>query len=183
MGRDLADLVAAAASGEQDAWGRLVDRFAGLVWHVVRGFRLPEAVSEDVFQTTWLRATEHLSQVREPDRLGSWLARIAKNECLRVVRQGQREQLGADADLEVDPAPSVDRALLDAYRDEVLWNAFAALAPPCQRLLRLLLSDPPMTYGEISELLDMPVGSIGPTRARCLHKLRNSKDVHLAKAE
>jgi RNA polymerase sigma factor (sigma-70 family) len=181
MGTDLADLVAAADAGDQDAWNALVDRFAGLVWHVIRGFHLPRAIEEDAFQVTWLRAIEHLATIREPDRLGSWLARTATNECIRAVRTRQGEALGRDADLDADPQASADRSLLTADRDRLLWQAFATLPAGCQRLLRLLLADPPLPYEEVSNLLGMPVGSIGPTRARCLHRLRTSKDVHLFK--
>ena len=162
----------------------MVDRFAGLVWHVIRGFGLPRAVGEDVYQTTWLRATEHLSRIRRPESFGGWLARTAKNECLRVLRHRQREQLHADPDLVVeDPSARADRAALDASRSEMLWQVFGTLSSRCQQLLRLLLLDPPIPYDEVSELLEIPVGSIGPTRARCLERLRSSRDVRLARED
>lgn len=179
MSADLGQLVAAADAGDHRAWDALVDRFAGLVWHVIRGFRLRRGVDEDVFQITWLRAVEHLATIREPDRFGAWLARTATNECIRAVRTGQREDLGHDADLDPDPDSRVDRGVVTADRDRMLWSAFGTLPESCQRLLRLLLVDPPLSYQMVSELLDMPVGSIGPTRGRCLDRLRTSKDADL----
>jgi RNA polymerase sigma factor (sigma-70 family) len=175
---DLPALVRAAEAGDETAWSELVDRFSGLVWHVIQGFRLPRAVGEDVFQTTWLRLTEHLSRIRQPESLGGWLARTAKNECLRAVTLGQRERLDLDeGTVVIDLCPDVDRPLLDESRDEVLWQAFEGLPDACQRLLRLLIADPPLSYLEVSEMLDMPIGSIGPTRARCLSRLRSSRGV------
>lgn len=174
---DLAALVAAAARDDQAAWGTLVDRFSGLVWHVVRGFRFPDAVAEDVYQTTWLRLTEHLDRIRQPESLAGWLARTARNECLRTIRLGDRERLTDEPDEVPEVGAGVDAPHLASERDAVLWAAFATLGERCQELLRLLLADPPIPYESISDLLDMPIGSIGPTRARCLQKLRAAPGV------
>ncbi|MFV0526282.1 MAG: RNA polymerase sigma factor [Acidimicrobiales bacterium] len=170
---ELASLVAQARDGDQRAWDQLVDRFSRLVWHVIRGFRLADATAEDVSQTTWLRLAEHLDRIREPDRLGGWLAMTARNECLRVIRTSGREQARADTDLDLTDVDENPFARVEnTDRDAVLWRAFTTLAEGCQRLLRLLITDPPLPYARISALLGMPVGSIGPTRARCLEKLR-----------
>lgn len=174
---DLTSLVDEASRGDEAAWNALVDRFGGLVWHVVRSYRLGDAGSEDVYQTTWLRLAEHLDRIRQPDSLAGWLSRTARNECLRTIRLAQRERLGAD-DLDPDdPGPPVERGVVDAERDATLWAAFGELPEACQRLLRLLVADPPLSYEVIGELLDMPIGSIGPTRARCLQKLRGTDGV------
>lgn len=177
MTEDLSTLVHAAARDDQSAWNELVDRFSGLVWHVVRGFRLPDAVAEDAYQTTWLRLTEHLDRIRQPDSLAGWLARTARNECLRTIRLSQREHLTDDPDEPSAGVPDIDARHLASERDTVLWAAFGTLGERCQQLLRLLLSDPPIPYETISEMLDMPIGSIGPTRARCLQKLRAADGV------
>jgi RNA polymerase sigma factor (sigma-70 family) len=174
---DLSTLVHAAARDDQSAWNELVDRFSGLVWHVVRGFRLPDAAAEDAYQTTWLRLTEHLDRIRQPDSLAGWLARTARNECLRIIRLSQREHLTDDPDEPSIGTPDIDARHLASERDTVLWAAFGTLGDRCQQLLRLLLSDPPIPYETISEMLDMPIGSIGPTRARCLQKLRAADGV------
>jgi RNA polymerase sigma factor (sigma-70 family) len=177
---DLPELVAAAQQGSEEAWASLVDQFAGLVWHVVRGFRLPNATGEDVYQTTWLRLAEHLDGIRRPESLGSWLARTARNECLRAVKAGGRESLRDDLDLDlVDATARIDRGIDDAARNEILWKAFSTLPEACQQLLRLLIADPPLSYDQVSELLGMSIGSIGPTRARCLAKLRTSRGMYL----
>ncbi len=180
MEDNLPQLVAAAKQGDEEAWNTLVEDFAGLVWHVIRGFRLPEAVGEDIYQTTWLRLAEHLDRIRKPNSLAGWLAQTARNECLRAIKLGNRENLRDDIEVDlVDHGPPVDQAITDRARDEVLWQAFESLSEACQRLLRLLIADPPISYEQVGELLDMSVGSIGPTRARCLDKLRSSRGAYL----
>ncbi|MDH4078066.1 MAG: sigma-70 family RNA polymerase sigma factor [Acidimicrobiia bacterium] len=181
MKPDLPRLVAAAQQGDAEAWNALVEQFAGLVWHVIRGFRLPNAAAEDVYQTTWLRLAEHLDRIRQPESLGGWLARTARNECLRAVKLGGREHLRDDLDIDlVDrSAAPVDKGVETEAANEILWRAFATLSQACQQLLRLLIAEPPLPYDRISELLGMSIGSIGPTRARCLAKLRTSRGVYL----
>lgn len=177
---DVVQLVVAAREGDELAWNGLVDQYGRLVWHVIRGFRLPDAVAEDVYQTTWLRLAEHLDRIREPASVGGWLARTAKNECLRSLKVNGRESLRDDIDLDLaDPVAGVDQGVDDEARNEILWQAFGNLSEPCQRLLRLLIADPPPSYEQVGELMEMSIGSIGPTRARCLAKLRTAKGVHL----
>ena len=169
-------LVAEAARGDQTAWGALVDRYAGLVVAVARGHGLSESDVADVSQTVWLRLVEQLGALREPNALGGWLVTTAGRESLRVLRMARRQtptDLSVDFDLADDvERTATDRGLLDAERDSALREAFAQLPEPCQALLELLLSDPPLPYAEISRRLAMPVGSIGPTRARCLERVR-----------
>lgn len=170
-------LVRAAAAGDQAAWDALVKRFSGLVWSIARAHRLGPADAADVSQTAWLRLVENLGRLRDPDRVGAWLATTSRNECLRIIRRSGRQiptDLDAGIDLEADEhlAPAVDTGLLAGERDAELWKAFSAISGRCQALLRLLIADPPPTYEEIGAVLDMPVGSIGPTRARCLEHLR-----------
>jgi RNA polymerase sigma factor (sigma-70 family) len=170
---DLAELVHAAARGDQSAWNEIVARFQGLVWATARAHRLSEADAADVAQTTWLRLVEHLDRIRDPERLGAWLATTARHESLRHIRLHGRELPTEDAD--VFEAPSDDApelALLTQERDTALWRAFARLGAQCQALLRLLVSQDEPSYEEIGAALDMPIGAIGPTRMRCLEKLR-----------
>jgi RNA polymerase sigma factor (sigma-70 family) len=174
----LEELVRAAASGDQTAWEAIVDRFSGLVWATARAHRLSHADASDVAQTTWLRLVEHLDRIREPERLGAWLATTARHESLRVIRQGKRENPTDDADLFEAPSDeTVDRMLVDPGRDSALWRAFAALSERCKALLRLLVSDEEPSYEEIGAALGMPVGAIGPTRMRCLERLRGSVEL------
>lgn len=179
---DVASLVRRAADGEAGAYDRIVERFAGLVWHIGLAHRLSPADAADVSQTVWLRLVEQLGRIREPERLGAWLASTARHECLAVLRRSQRT---VTLDLDAPDAPVirttddvVDSTRLEASEQAVsLRAAWSRLPERCQALLSLLLADPPVSYDEISEALAMPVGSIGPTRQRCLRRLRDDHDV------
>jgi RNA polymerase sigma factor (sigma-70 family) len=167
------ELVAAAAAGDQQAWDALVDRYTSLLWSVARSYRLSAPDAADVVQTTWLRLVEHLGQIADPDRLPGWLATSARRECLRLLRRADRDGVPYTPLLDMpDDAPELDAGLLRDERDAALWSALALLDDYCQQLLRVLIADPPPTYAEVSAALGIPVGSIGPTRARCLSKLR-----------
>ena len=170
-----AALVKAARAGDSEAWDALVKRFLNRVWAIARAHRLSSADAEDVCQVTWLRLLTHLDTIREPERVGAWLATTARHECLRVLRKAGRQiPVGDDDTPEPRHAPStpVDAKVLTAERDAALWQAVASLSPKCQQLLRALMADPEPSYEEVSSALGMPIGSIGPTRARCLNHLR-----------
>lgn len=177
---EMADLLERAAAGDQSAWVRIVDRYAPLVWSVARSFRLSSADAADVHQATWLRLVEQLESIRDPERLGAWLATTARREALALLRRASRDLPTGDMHLleprleSSDPDQSPDSQLLRRERDEDLWEAIGKLPGNCRNLLRLLLIDPPPSYAEVSAALDIPVGSIGPTRARCLEHLRRS---------
>lgn len=167
-------LLAAAAQGDQAAWAALVARHNGLLWSVARGFRMDTAEAGDAVQTTWLRLVENLDRIKEPERLASWLVTTVRHECLLLLRRGKRERLTGDDEFAAipDDADPLDAGLLTDERDAALWAAFGRIGERCQRLLRVLMASPPLSYAEISVQLEMPVGSIGPTRARCLGQLR-----------
>jgi RNA polymerase sigma factor (sigma-70 family) len=170
---ELGAVVRAASEGDREAWNALVARYGGLIWSVARAHRLGDADAADVFQTTWLRLVEHLGEIRDPDRVGSWLATTARHECLRILRVGQRHVLTDGFELiEGSSDAGVDARLLTEERDAALWRAFARISERCRALLRMLAADPPPSYEEVGAALDMPVGSIGPTRGRCLEQLR-----------
>jgi RNA polymerase sigma factor (sigma-70 family) len=169
-------LVSRAGNGDKRAWDELVERYAPLVWSICRRHRLGELDAADVGQEVWLRLVEQLRALREPAALPGWLATTTHRECIRVMRaRRKRERLETADDLEAAPdahAALVEQELLAAERDAALRQAFAQLPPRCQRLLSLLMQDPPLPYAEISARLGTPVGSIGPNRARCLDSLR-----------
>ncbi len=169
-------LVLAARKGDDTAWNGLVDLYGSKVWAVTRAHGLGKADAEDVFQVTFLRLTTHINALRDPDAVGGWLAVTARHECLRLLSRSGRAVPTANEAGELEPGdvmvPPVDAGLLTAERDAELWRAFAELDVECQRLLRVLMADPPPTYREVSGSLDMPVGSIGPRRGRCLEELR-----------
>lgn len=172
---EVGELVRLAASGERRAWESLVDRYEGLLWGIARSHRLDEASASDVVQTTWLRLLEHLDDLRNPDALGSWLATTARNESLRILRHTARQIPTEDDRIPDDAVPPVAEArLLGEERDAELWGAFATLSARCQALLRLLASDPAPSYEHVGAALGMPIGSIGPTRGRCLASLRRA---------
>ena len=168
---EVAELVRAAADGDRAAWHGLVDRYNGLVWSVARSHRLSTVDASDVVQTTWLRLVEHLDRLQDPERVGAWLATTARRECLRTLRHSARMVVSDEPPEQVTEA-QLDAALLAEERDRALWQAFGGLSERCQTLLRILVADPPPSYDEIGAALDMPIGSIGPTRARCLERLR-----------
>jgi RNA polymerase sigma factor (sigma-70 family) len=174
---EAATLVGAAANGDQRAWDALVSAYGGLIWTVARNHRLNGGDAGDVSQTTWLRLVENVDRLTEPDRVGAWLATTARRECLRILGRAKRTILsGEELDPSVDrlraEAPELDAALLATEREHQVRQAFGALTPRCRDLLRLLLVDPAPSYEEISAALGVPIGSIGPTRGRCLDKLR-----------
>jgi RNA polymerase sigma factor (sigma-70 family) len=174
---DTAELVRAAADGDQPSWDALVERFTGLLWGVARAHRLNANDAADVVQTTWLRLVEHLDRINEPERLPSWLATTARRESWRTMSRNRTLVLVDDEDefeAREPPGPTPEDAAIASERDAILWSALQTLPPRCQQLLRLLAADPPPSYEQVSVLLDMPIGSIGPTRARCLERLRRS---------
>jgi RNA polymerase sigma factor (sigma-70 family) len=168
----IAELVTAAAAGDPRAWNGLVQQFGGLVWAVARAHRLSEADAADVSQTTWLRLFEHLNTLKDPARVGAWLATTARHECLRVLRHSQRRVLyGDDAPEHESLDMPPHEAVLLSERADALQRSFSRLRPSDQALLRLLTAEPRPPYEEIAAALDMPIGSIGPTRQRALERL------------
>jgi RNA polymerase sigma factor (sigma-70 family) len=174
---DPAVALAAAARGDQSAWESIVQAYSGLVWSVVRGYRLDQAAAADVFQGTWLRLVEHLGDIRDGERLGGWLATTARREAIGLLRRARRDlpvdDFGELAGSTGWVAASPDVELLKSEDQRTLWAAFDRLSGSCQRLLRLLFADPPLAYTDISAALEIPVGSIGPTRSRCLASLKS----------
>lgn len=173
-----AELFGRVQDGDQAAWDALVERFSSLLWSVARSHRLDTATSGDVVQTVWLKLVENLGRIREPAALPGWLSVTTRRECLRVLRHSQRARPTDTDDLvqvEADDDP-IDTGMLVEERDRRLWDAFDRLGQRCRQLLRVLMADPAPSYDEVSEALDMPIGSIGPTRGRCLAKLRDLLD-------
>jgi RNA polymerase sigma factor (sigma-70 family) len=164
-----------AETGDIHAWNRLVDQYSRLIWSITASFKLGESDAADVVQTTWMRLIEHIDRIEQPARVGSWLASTARNECLRHVAARKRIVL-IHEDSEFDGAdqhgPEVDEALLASERARDVRQAMAHLPLEWQRLMEMLMADPPVSYAEISDQLGVPIGSIGPTRGRCLAKLR-----------
>lgn len=173
--KSLTELTLEARAGSVAAWNAIVDRFAGMVWAIARRHRLSEADAADVSQTTWLRLVEHLDRIENPDRIGGWLATTARHESLRVLRVADRQLPAPHEDFvewQESDEPAVDAHLLAEERDRELWQLVSSLPPRCQMLLTVLTEESQLSYVEIGQVLDMPTGSIGPTRGRCLEHLR-----------
>ena len=169
-------LVTRARNGDKQAWDQLVERYAPLIWSICRRYRLGGADAADVGQSVWLRLVDQLASLRDPAALPGWLATTTQRECGRALRLAQKE-VPADR---LDAAGIPDKVtaiaeseLLRAERHAALREAFMQLAPAAQQLISTLIQDPPVSYAEISAKLGIPVGSIGPNRARCLEKLRH----------
>jgi RNA polymerase sigma factor (sigma-70 family) len=173
---DVARLVRRAAEGDLQAWERLVDQYARLIWSITGEFKLAESDAADVAQTTWLRLLEHIDRIDYPARVGSWLATTARHECLRSLAAHKKLVLSQD-DIELAAVdvyePPVDERLLAAESAQTVRDAMSRLPGRWQQLLEMLMADPPVAYADISDELGLPVGSIGPTRGRCLARLRD----------
>ena len=172
---DVEDLVRRAAQGDQEAWEGLIGQFSRLIWSITVDFKLTESDAADVVQTTWLRLLEHIDRIEHPARVGSWLAATARNACLRSLAAKKRVVLGhedADLDDNIGQEPEIDEHLIANERARTVQDALSRLPRRWQRLLELLMADPPTSYSEISDQLGLPVGSIGPTRGRCMARLR-----------
>src|SRR3954453_3495284 len=169
---DNATLLKRATQGNQLAWRRLIDRYDGLIRSVARSFRLQAADVNDVAQTTWLRLIQHLDTIRDPERLAAWLAVTATRESLAVLRRAAKQpplpMVDEPPDITVDLEASATNR--DAAND--LWSAVAELPPRQQQLILALFRDELGSYTEVAAKYAMPIGRIGPTRARALSRLR-----------
>ena len=170
----VAILVEKARDGDGGAWEELVGRFGGMIAATGRRYRLTPSDVAELQQTTWLRLVENLHRIEQPERVGGWLATTARRESLQLLRRAAKYRSGADQLLANMPdrhLPEPDARPIAEERETVLRAAWDRLKPRCQDLLSLLINDDPLGYKDLSQLLQMPVGSIGPTRARCLEHL------------
>jgi RNA polymerase sigma factor (sigma-70 family) len=164
------ELLAAWRSG-RSGWDALVERYSRVVWSVPRSFRLSHADAADVYQCTWLCLAEHLTRIRQPEHLGTWLVRTATRQSIAVVRARGRE-VPCDLWEPESPLPAPDEVAITNDRGRRLWSALMTLDERCQRLLRIAAHSPELSYAQVAEALGMKVGSIGQTRTRCLAVLR-----------
>jgi RNA polymerase sigma factor (sigma-70 family) len=177
-GSAVSDLVARVRDGDQKAWNELVDRYAPLVWSVCQRYQLSRQDIDDVSQSVWLLLVENIASLREAAALPGWLSTTTRHEIFRVLRMTRRhdhDDLPPDGRVPGDAEEvTAEEELIRAERNAALRAAFDELRPNCHDLLSLLVSDPPLTYADVSSMLGIPVGSIGPKRARCLDQLRRS---------
>jgi RNA polymerase sigma factor (sigma-70 family) len=170
------DLVTRARGGDKQAWDALVERYAPLIWSICRKHRLSRHDADDVGQSVWMRLVDHLDKIRDPGALAGWLATTTQRECWRLVRTACAPgAVARGLDVAIIPderAGAVEQQLLAAERQAALREAFTCLPLEGQRLIAMLIADPPLTYAEVSVRLGIAVGSIGPTRSRYLDKMR-----------
>jgi len=174
---EVSRLVRASAGGSEAAWHELVRRYSPLVMAVTRTYQLTADDAKDVSQTIWLRLVENLANLREPDALPGWLATATQRECIRHLRQGRRVMPvdpHTDGALQLCETPDPDTGILRAELHQALRDGLAELPARDQALLKLRVADPPKSYEEISQLLGMPIGSVGPTLRRSLDRLRET---------
>ena len=170
------NLVTRARGGDIRAWDTLVERYAPLIWSICRQYRLGPADAEDAGQSVWLSLVDHLDQLRAPAALPGWLATTTRRECGRVARAARGPYAAVypldGENMADEQAGTAEQEVLAAERHAALRQALAALPREGQQLIAMLTADPPVPYAEISARMGIPIGSIGPTRRRCLDKMR-----------
>jgi RNA polymerase sigma factor (sigma-70 family) len=170
---DIERTLAAAETGDGRAWAVLFARFRGPITRIARSYGLNAHEVDDVAQETWVRLLGHIDSLRDPSAVGAWLRTTAHRESLRALARRRREQL-TDSwdDADVASEEDLDELIVDADRRAALRRALRSLPPHQRSLIELLLQERDPTYAQIAEELDIPIGSIGPTRARCVERLR-----------
>jgi len=169
-----ADLFALWREGDSRAMDELVRLMSPVLWHVVRAYGLDRALAEDVVQTTWLTLVRSHASINEPKAVSGWLTMCARREAWRVGKAHRRAD-ATDTEVLEPHLPVHEPAEQTAARDDEsrrLWTSVGRLDERCQRLLRVVAFEDRPDYARIAKDLAMPIGSIGPTRQRCLGKLR-----------
>ena len=173
---DLHSLVSAARAGDNLAWARLVERFDRLLRSIARSYRLSHQDTEDAVQATWIKLYEHIDRIRDADAIAGWLATTIRREALRLLQAHVREILTDDLHASIDDH-TPEQVLLERERRDVLDRALSTLPDRQRRLMTLIATDTAVDYRHISTTLNMPVGSIGPIRARSLARLQRHNEL------
>ncbi|MGH3856002.1 MAG: RNA polymerase sigma factor [Pseudonocardiaceae bacterium] len=176
----VADLLLEISDGDATAWDEILHRYSKLVAKTVRSFRLQEADALDAIQMTWLRLAENADRVQFPERLGGWLTTTARRECLHILRQSKLgpNLTGVAPETVPDPSAGPEQRAIDANTTRTLRNLIDELSPHRRTLLRMLFTDNPCSYDKVARITGIPLGGIGPTRARALRQLRDKLDQH-----
>jgi RNA polymerase sigma factor (sigma-70 family) len=172
-----AEAFAAYRVGDTERMGELVDLMSPLLWHTARAQRADPALAEDVVQTAWLRLVDRAEEISDPQAVMQWLLTTVRREAWRMVRQGDRarpESEALEAEVATPVAEGPEAASILSERQRVLWQHVAELSDKCRELLRVVAFADRPDYAAVASALSMPVGSIGPTRGRCLQKLRSA---------
>lgn len=174
------DLLRRAAEGDQRAWEGIVRRYSAVVYARVRSFRLQDADALDAMQMTWLRLAENLDRIRCPEGLAGWLGITATRECIRIFRQGKRTAAAAESTWAntADPSVGPEQQAVDAATAQLLRSLVADLSPRQRIVVQELFAATPTPYAEVARTAGIPIGGVGPTRARALEELRRRLDEH-----
>lgn len=167
-------LVGQARDGDEGAWRQIVDQLSGVVWKVLMSYELASMDREDAFASTFFRLFDKLDTVQDPKKLPGWIATVARNEANAIWRNRKRLVPSDQLPLREANCAAIDEGLLDRELLVAVAHAFDTLPAQGQALLRLLTAVPALSYDEISALLGMPRGSIGPTAGRLLNQLRRA---------
>jgi RNA polymerase sigma factor (sigma-70 family) len=177
---DNTSLLHACRAGDPDAWEQLVRRYQRLIYTIPRRAGLSDDAAAEVFQRVWVILFEHLDRIEQPERLAGWLATAARRESWRQIRSERVRSVSVEHDPGDEIAQLVDTAILPdelierVERQQIVREALELLEDRCRNLLTILFySVEPPPYAEVAARLDIPEGSVGPTRARCLRKLQH----------
>lgn len=174
------ELLQMARQGDQEAWSELVEAMSPLIWSIARSFRLDNATAKDVAQTVWMRVVENLDRIEDPNRFPGWIATTCRREAMTVKNRSSR-MVPSEFEFDIpDETESVEDHLVASEEHARLISALGSLRQSDQELLRLLAAEPPLSYSEIAEITGRPVGSLGPSRARALERLRAAMTVAVA---
>jgi RNA polymerase sigma factor (sigma-70 family) len=176
----VADLLSGISNGQPAAWNEILCRYGKLVSTTVWSFRLQEADVLDAMQMTWLRLAENAHRIQFPERLGGWLASTARHECLHILRQVKRgpNLIGGPPETVADPSAGPDQRIINAHVIRTLRDLVDELPPLRRSLIQMLFSDNPHSYGGVASIVGIPLGGMGPTRARALRQLRDKLHEH-----
>jgi RNA polymerase sigma factor (sigma-70 family) len=174
---DLEQLACAAACGDEGAWIELVERLDAVLRAVAGRYRLG-ADLDDVVQTAWLRALEHVDRINEPGAIAGWLVTTTRREAMRTLQRGVREVVTGDVAATVEADPATPEAIaIEGERRAAVHAAVGRLPRRQRRLMTSLLATPAPSYSRVAQQADMPLGSIGPTRDRAIARLREDREL------
>ncbi len=177
LASEAAEAFAAYRAGDRRRLGDLVDLLTPILWRVARNHCARREDAEEAVQNTWLRLVDHTGDIADPQAVLAWLLVTVRREAWHVAGRDRHTALGPDVGAdEVAPGPGPEALALLSERQRLLWGHVQNLPPHCQHLISVIAHAARPDYATIAENLGIPVGSIGPTRGRCLAKLKAALD-------
>jgi RNA polymerase sigma factor (sigma-70 family) len=176
----VAGLLLKISDGNPAAWDEIFRRYEKIVYRAVRSFRLQDADALNAMQMTWMRLAENAGRVQFPERLGRWLATTARRECLHILRQTRLgpNYTAVPPETVSEPSAGPEQRAIEAHTTRTLRKLIDELPPRQRILIRMLFTDDHCSYAEVAHITGIPLGGIGPTRARALQQLRDKLDQH-----